>query len=103
MITCYFGVPGCGKTSILACLAQRELKRIRKGKSPYKAVYSNFACKGCKSFPVRDLGFYKFSHSLILIDEITLDVDSRDFKTFSKGLKSLESTSSVISSIRINE
>lgn len=87
MIQGFFGVPGCGKTTILARFAQKELKRIKKGRSPYLHVYTNFPCKGCESFSVSDLGQYKFSYSLILIDEITLDVDSRDFKKFSKGLK----------------
>ena len=87
MITGYFGTPGCGKTTILTALAQKELRRMRKGKSPYKHVLTNFYCQGCEKFDVSDLGIYKFSYSLILIDEITLDVDSRDFKKFSKGLK----------------
>lgn len=87
MITGYFGVPGCGKTTILTALAQKELRRIRKGKSPYKHVVTNFYCEGCEKFNVPDLGIYKFDHALILIDEITLDVDSRDFKKFNKGLK----------------
>ncbi|MCH5197921.1 MAG: hypothetical protein J1E34_03345 [Oscillospiraceae bacterium] len=87
MITGYFGVPGCGKTTILTILAQKELKKIRKGNSPYKHVVTNFYCSGCEKFSVNDLGLYKFTDSLILIDEITLDVDSRDFKKFSKGLK----------------
>lgn len=30
MITCYFGVPGCGKTTILTKRAQKELKKFVK-------------------------------------------------------------------------
>ena len=44
MLTCYFGVPGCGKTSLLTKFAIDELKRMRKGKSPYKHIYTNFRC-----------------------------------------------------------
>lgn len=87
MITGYFGVPGCGKTTILTSIAQKELRRIRRGRSRYDHVVTNFYCKGCECFNVQDLGDYKFERCLILIDEITLDVDSRDFKRFSKGLK----------------
>ena len=32
MLTCYFGVPGCGKTTLLTKLAVKELKRIKKGR-----------------------------------------------------------------------
>lgn len=87
MITGYFGVPGCGKTSILTIIAQKELIRIKKGKSRYDHVVTNFYCAGAERFNVSDLGIYRFDNTLILIDEITLDVDSRDYKKFSKGLK----------------
>ena len=87
MITCYFGVPGCGKTTLLTKIAQKELKRIKRGKSPYKHVLTNFYCMGCEMVDFKDLGTKYIDHSLILLDEITLDCDSRDFKIFSKGHK----------------
>lgn len=87
MITCYFGVPGCGKTTILTKIAQKELSKVRKGKSPYKHILTNFYCKGCEMIDFDDLNTYYISNSLILLDEITLDSDSRDFKTFKKGHK----------------
>lgn len=87
MITGYFGTPGCGKTTVLTSIAQKELRKIDRGRSNYAHVYTNFYCEGCEKFRVEDLGLYKFEYSLILIDEITLDVDSRDFKRFSRGLK----------------
>lgn len=87
MITCYFGVPGCGKTTILTKIAQKELKRIKKGKSKYKHVLTNFECDGCEIVTFDDLGFFKITDSLILLDEITLDADNREFKTFSKAHK----------------
>ena len=49
MITCYFGVPGCGKTTLLTKIAQKELKRIKRCKSPYNHVLTNFYCQGCES------------------------------------------------------
>ena len=56
MITCYFGVPGCGKTTLLTKIAQMELKRINRGKSPYNHVLTNFYCQGCEMVDFKDLG-----------------------------------------------
>lgn len=83
MITCYFGVPGVGKTSLLTKFARKELRRIKKGRSPYENVYTNFYCKGCQKIEYSDLANFKVENGLILLDEITLDADNRDFKTFS--------------------
>ena len=82
MITGFFGVPGCGKSTFLAMLAAKELKRIKKGKSKYKYVLTNFPVHGCNQVRLDDLGRYDIHDSLILFDEITLDADSRDFKVF---------------------
>lgn len=87
MITCFFGLPGAGKSTLLAKIAQNELKRIRKGKSKYKRVLSNYYLKGCQQLNFADLGKYDMSDSLILIDEISLYADSRDYKQFSFQLK----------------
>lgn len=82
MIIGYFGVPGCGKTTLLTKEARRELKLIKKGKSKYKAVYTNFYCDGCHIIDFADLQKYKIHDSLILLDEIALDADNRKFKFF---------------------
>lgn len=79
-ISAYFGPPGCGKTSVLTLIAQKELKRISKGKSKYKYVYTNFPCKGCLSISFMDFGYYYYHDCLILLDELTLSADSRDWK-----------------------
>ncbi len=84
MISCYFGVPGCGKTTLLTKLATRERKRLRKR---YNYIYTiNFSCEGCIPLTWDDLGRYRFENSLILIDEITLLADNRDFKSFPKDI-----------------
>lgn len=87
MISGFFGLPGVGKTSFLAKIAFLENRRIRRGKSSYTKVYTNFWCDGCFRFNFRDLGRYDISNALILIDEISLEADSRDFKSFSAQLK----------------
>lgn len=88
MIQGYFGLPGSGKTTFLTMLAQKELKKIRKNKSRYDKVLTNFYCDGCYKIDYKDLGHYSIENSLILLDEITLDADSRDFKQFDKFHKS---------------
>lgn len=87
MVTGVFGLPGAGKTTYATMLAQRELKRIKKGKSKYKSVYTSFYCVGCYRLKYDDLGRYLFDDALIIIDEITLFADSRDFKSFSAEKK----------------
>lgn len=87
MITCYFGVPGVGKSTLLTKIAVKELKRIRKGKSKYDAVYSNFFIKGVNKLSFADLNSYKLNNALILLDELTVDADNRHFKSFPDGIR----------------
>lgn len=87
MITCFFGLPGCGKSTMLAKIAAQELKRIAKGKSKYRRVFCNYYIKGCLKLRFSDLGVFDVSESLILLDEITLDADSRNFKSFAEASK----------------
>jgi len=85
MIKCYFGVPGCGKTTTLVKVARKEQKRLKKR---YKEIYTiNFQCVGCIPIEFNDLKEYKFNDALILIDEITMDADNRSFKTFPKEIR----------------
>lgn len=87
MVTGYFGVPGCGKSTFLAMLAQKELKRIKRGRSKYRFVLTNFPVQGCYQVDINKLGLYDIENCLILFDEITLDADSRDFKSFPIHIK----------------
>lgn len=85
MIKCYFGVPGCGKTTILTKTARRELKKLKKR---YNQIYTiNFECKGTLMIRFSDLANYKFENCLILIDEITMDADNRNFKSFPSEIR----------------
>lgn len=81
MIKCYFGVPGVGKSTILV----REYKKNRKH---YDHIYTiNVQIKGVEMITKEDLEKYKFKNTLILWDEITMDADNREFKSFSKDLR----------------
>ena len=81
-ISLYFGLPGCGKTTMLAKLA---FDAIRKGK--YDNVYTNVQLNlpGVTLIDNDVIGKYSLFNSLLLIDEATLFADSRDHKNFSKG------------------
>jgi len=100
VITGVFGLPGAGKSSFLAYLAQRAAR----GKSisvgvrpffsfpigdayPYKRIYSNFPIAGCYKLDWDMIGLVDFSECLILIDEIMHVCDSREWKNFSQEKK----------------
>lgn len=83
MISLYFGLPGCGKTTLLTALAKRYLRRGKK-------VYGNIplALKGYTFIDNICVGKYDLSSSEILIDEGTLFANSRKFKEFSDEMTS---------------
>lgn len=85
MITGFFGVPGVGKTSLAVKFARRELRRMKRGKSPYKHVLTNFECVGCEKVDFKNIGVYDIQNALIILDELTIDADNRDFKNFKRS------------------
>lgn len=100
MISLYFGLPGCGKTTMLAKIAhdtdvkiEKDKKLIAEGKKtkcPYKMIYGNIPLENINNYrkiPFDYLGRYDTSNSLILVDEATIEVDSRDYKGFKKYTK----------------
>lgn len=83
MIYEIFGLPGSGKTTTLTYIAQNALKgRSVLGLGKYERVFTTFYCQGCYKIDFNDLKQYDFSNSLILIDEISLYADNRQFKNF---------------------
>ena len=86
MVSLYFGLPGCGKTTVLASMAYQEVKRISRGRSRYNAVYStvHLSIPGVIYIDHDCIGKYDLSRGLILVDEGTIFADSRDFKSFGK-------------------
>lgn len=73
-----FGRKGSGKTTLMTKLA---LQYQKKGWQ----VYCNVDIPGCYLFDTADFGLIHFPEkSLILIDEVNLIWDNRDFKSFPK-------------------
>lgn len=88
MVVGVFGLPGMGKTTMLTAAAQHSLNgKTFLGLPAHDKVYTNFECPGCLRLDFEKLGKYKFENALIVIDEIMLYADSRDFKSFSDDLK----------------
>lgn len=82
MVTLYFGLPGCGKTTIATAIAKKCLKK-------HKHVYVNFPCNlpGVEVIPNEYIGRYALEDCALIVDEATLFADSRDYKTFDAGKK----------------
>lgn len=75
-LTMVFGKKGAGKTTLLTKMA------IKYNKMGYK-VFSNVEIFGCYIFDPADFGFVQFPpNSVILIDEVSLIWDNRNFKNF---------------------
>ena len=80
-VSLYFGLPGCGKTTLMTALAIKGVKSKK-----YKNVYCNVRIKvdGVTYINNECIGKYNLCDGLLLIDEATLFADSRDFKNFDK-------------------
>ena len=81
-VSLYFGLPGCGKTTMLSALALKGVRDKR-----YQYVYSNVHLNipGVIFIDNECIGKYELRDCLLLIDEATLFADSRDYKQFSKS------------------
>lgn len=77
MIYGVFGLPGTGKSCYLSNVAHRRSTRRK-----YERVYSNYPIEGCYTLNTDWLGVYNYSNCLVLIDEISLVFDSRDYRNF---------------------
>lgn len=95
MISAFIGAPGCGKSTALAWVAQRATRRPDrpifisnfKVSDPHEYLYTNFPFRGAYQLDYDKLGSYNFHDALILIDEISMYSDSRDYKNFTDALK----------------
>lgn len=94
MVSAIFGLPAAGKSLLLSWQAHRAIE----GKSinvhgfqcgyfdNYARVYTNFPMEGAYKLDFDLLGVAYYHHCLMLIDEIQLFADSRNFKNFSENL-----------------
>lgn len=82
MVRGYFGLPGSGKSTFLA---KKAFQTNRKGFDVF--VNEDFPIAGCYLYKFSDLGRYEVKNGLVLMDEVSLDADNRDFKQFSKRSK----------------
>ena len=81
------GFPGAGKTTVLTMIAQRSLKGKKTlGIPAYDTVFTSFPCPGCYELDFNLLGKVNFHDCLMIVDEISLFADNRNFKQFSDSL-----------------
>lgn len=82
MISCYFGKPGCGKSTMATKIIVDALRKRK-----YDRIYTNLPIANTYRLDFNKLGIEDYSNCLIVIDEITLLSDSRDYKSFGQNLK----------------
>lgn len=82
-VSLYFGLPGCGKTTLVCYFAKKAVRSRR-----YKNVYCNVrsSVPGVTYVDNWVIGQCQLENGLVLIDEATLFADSRDHKNFPKHL-----------------
>ena len=84
------GLPGSGKTTLLAKAAYKWLHgKSFLGMPARSKVLTNFDCPGCYKLSFDCLGLYNFQDMNIIIDEIMLLADNRNFKSFPEHLKAI--------------
>lgn len=79
MVHAVFGLPGSGKTTYLCKIASKAMRQK-------KDVYTNFPCHGAYKLRFDTLGKLQYENCVMLIDEISLLCDSRNWKDFSSDL-----------------
>lgn len=95
MISAFIGSPGSGKSTAAAWVARKATRQpnkvIRVAGQPISSghanVVTNFDFPGAFKLHWDKLGNTQIDDALIIIDEIMLLADSRDFKSYSKDIK----------------
>lgn len=85
MISFYFGLPGCGKTSVLVSRIREFDQLIEKGRTKARYIFVNFPVQGFKHtiyFDFKDIGKMDFSDCYIVVDEGSVYCDNRSWKAF---------------------
>lgn len=80
-VTRCFGLPGCGKTTLLSYFAKKGVSDPK-----YKMVFGNVHLNlpGYTYVPFDCFGVYEMTDCLLLIDEATIECGDRDYKNFPK-------------------
>lgn len=91
MINAVFGLPGVGKSIFSAycayCGVHGKKIPVPGHFTTYEHIMTNFHCDGCLKLDFDDLGEYMIKDSLIIIDEVQLFCDCRNYKNFSSSLR----------------
>lgn len=85
MISFYFGLPGCGKTSVLVSRIREFDQLIEQGRTIARYIFVNFPVQGFKHtiyFDFNDIGKMDFSDCYIVVDEGSVYCDNRSWKAF---------------------
>lgn len=100
MLVGLFGLIGSGKSLLLGDIVNSALLhkkyfgcRFGSFSGNYEKVFTNFPFAGAYKLDFDMLGVEDFSNSLVVIDEIQLYADSRNFKDFPDSLKNFLSIS----------
>ena len=80
-VTRVFGLPGCGKTTLLSYFAKQAVSDPK-----YRNVYGNVNLNlpGYTYVPFECFGVFEMTDCLLLIDEATIECGDRDYKSFPK-------------------
>lgn len=80
MVKVVFGLPGSGKSTYAAREASRAIRRGQR-------VYSNFFIRGAYTLDFERLGLDEYSDCLMILDEVSLFADARNWKQFKPETK----------------
>lgn len=100
MISLIMGLTGSGKSLLASYIAHRAsigksvnfrgfyISALKDyGMKKYDYVFTNFPSQGCYSLDFDTLGYCAYERCLMVIDEVQLFADSRNFKSFGDNLK----------------
>ena len=73
LVSVYFGVPGCGKTTFASWLSKQHIKQGT-------TVHSNVPITGTYKLEASDLGVHMLYDTAIILDEAGIEFNNRNYK-----------------------